>query len=227
MRRVPSLLLLSVIATAQLSAYAEVIEFDKIYTNTFAAPLPGTPNGLQYTPQTPWSTAIAKTWSPMPSIAFDKDDNKGTTPYCSGKYPKHLGTDWHAPKNTQVYAIADGTIVRSGYFTTDAKNKIIGDTYILVESGSKNRWTTTYGHLTSILPIGTKVYRGKPIIGAALFNFNYEGDIPHIHLAIHKGAYNNTGAAVMGFSCSTEAQYKSNKYNFISPESLKYNSTYY
>jgi murein DD-endopeptidase MepM/ murein hydrolase activator NlpD len=219
------------------STHAEQVEFNQIARSTFVAPLAVTPVGTKYFPTiipVLWLPhAAAKPWGsgtffnmPIPSISFNADDDKGTTAYCAGKFPKHLGTDYAGPEGTPVYAIADGIIVRGGLFTTDSQNKVIGDAYLVVESGSNDRWTTTYGHLVNTpAAIGKTVKKGD-LIGR-LFNFRYAGDIPHLHLAIHKGRYDSTSSAVKGFACATEAQYKTNFYNFISPETLKYESKYY
>lgn len=206
------------------SCYSQVVEFNRLASTVLRAPLPVSPNGFSYKLPSYCHTST-KPWSAVPSIRFDADDDKGTTPTCSRKYPKHLGTDYVAPAGTAVYAIADGVIKRSGYFTTDERQQLIGDAYIVVESGSSDRWTTTYGHLTYRSVSSGSVKKGD-IIGY-LFNFRYAGDVPHLHLAIHKGKYDGTSAAVRGFSCGTDSGYLSNRYGFVSPELMKYETFYY
>lgn len=203
-------------------ASAQTVEFSNLTTTTFRAPLPVLPKGWAYVlPARSNTTPID--WKATPSISFGADDNKGTVASCAGKrYPKHLGADYVAPTGTQVRAIADGVVRRAGYFTTDdVTGKAIGDAYVVVESGSTDKWTATYGHLVyRSVVIGTAIKKGDTI--GTLFKFTYAGDVPHLHLGIHKGKYDGTSAAVRGFACPADPTYVTMKYGFVSPELLRY-----
>jgi murein DD-endopeptidase MepM/ murein hydrolase activator NlpD len=214
--------LFSIVSVASI---AQTVEFSQIYSATFRAPLGVRSNGFSYVQPAACNTTT-KPWSAIPSIRFDTPDDKGTTPSCSGQYPMHLGTDYAGPAGGIVYAIADGYVKRSGYYTTTATGQILGDGYVVVESGSSNKWTATYGHLVyKSYTIGQFVKKGDPI--GTLFNFTYAGDVPHLHLSIHKGLYDGTNTSVRGFACKTDPKYVLNRYDFISPEPMKFETYYY
>jgi murein DD-endopeptidase MepM/ murein hydrolase activator NlpD len=214
------------------SVHAQTIEFSQLSVASLGAPLPVAPFGTSYYPILPpyvfhqtlktWGTGTF-TGSVVPSIGFNADDDKGTSPICSGKYPKHLGTDYAAPAGTAVYAIADGTAVRVGTFTSS------GDQYVVMESGSSQKWTTLYGHLnTPNVSVGTKIIKGAFL--ATLFNYRDLGDIPHLHMGIRNGAYTTTSGtsdSTRGFACASDPTYQLNKYKFVSPEVYKYLTPYY
>jgi murein DD-endopeptidase MepM/ murein hydrolase activator NlpD len=112
---------------------------------------------------------------------------------------------------------------------------VVGDYYIVVESGSINKWTTLYGHLQKppsypLFGIGNTslniaIKKGDQI--GVLYNFTEASDIPHLHIGIRKGAYDGTGIANMGYVCATDTTYKNNKYNYVSPEINTYYTLYY
>lgn len=225
-----------ILLSATSLAFGEIVDADKITSTTFSAPLRGIPNGWKYT-STPTLHSKKASWGAgsgvIPSIAFGVADDKGTDKTCSKKtaYPIHFGTDYAAPKATAVYAIADGYIKKHNYFTTKADNiTIVGDTFVVVESGSKGKlWTTTYGHLeiNKNIPWGvgtTKISKGD-LVGY-LYNFTYAGDAPHLHLGVRKGEF-VSGVSTRGFECKEASSFKSDFAPFVSPESLKYETGYY
>jgi hypothetical protein len=244
---------------------AEATEFSDLKTAQLYAPLPVIPQGTSYIGKPPyvkkssfvlWGTSSKASYPVVPSIRFDAYDDKGvpaeekcpslSSPPVQGKiFPKHLGTDYAAPADTPVFAIADGIIRRVNTFSTklvNGKPKIVGDYYVVVESGSTDQWTTVYGHLNKppsypLFGIGNTnltiaIKKGDQI--GTLFNFNEDGDVPHLHMGIRKGRYDGTGSANQGYVCEVDkktlkldAVYRSNKYNFVSPESYRYYTPYY
>ncbi len=224
---ISKVVLLSAIAS---TASAVTVEFSQLPFVSLGAPLPYASFGTTYFPIVPTYHTTLKSWgygtptgTIVPSIGFGVDDYPGTTKSCSGNYPKHLGTDYAAPSGTQVFAIADGFVRRSNAFTGT------GDYYVVVESGSTDKWTTLYGHLNpTSFGIGTNlnIQVTKGALIGTLFNYHDFGDIPHLHMGIHKGAYNGTGEANMGYVCPN-TQYQLNKYNFVSPEPFNYYTPFY
>lgn len=213
---------------------AQTIEFSQLGVASLGAPLPVVSFGTTYAPLFPPYVlhTLARPWgygsftgNIVPSIAFGVDDNKGISPseMCGASFPKHIGTDYAAAAGTPVYAIADGTVKRVGGFTGD------GDYYVVVESGSSQKWTTLYGHLSPSTVVLGKVLKKGDFIGT-LFNYRSYGDIPHLHMGIRNGAYTTTGTtspSTRGFACATDPQYQTNKYNFVSPEQFNYFTLYY
>lgn len=231
MKRIISSLVLACAAVAT-PVGAQTIEFSQLGVASLGAPLPVVSFGTSYAPLFPPYVlhTLARPWgygsftgTIIPSIAFGVDDNKGVTPFCAGQYPKHLGTDYAGAAGTPVYAIADGTVKRVNIFTN------ANDYYVVVESGSSQKWTTLYGHLNSPSVGVSKIIKKGDLVGT-LFNYISDGDIPHLHMGIRNGAYTTTGAtsdSTRGFACATDPQYQANKYNFVSPEQFKYFTLYY
>jgi murein DD-endopeptidase MepM/ murein hydrolase activator NlpD len=237
-------IIFSVVLTCFASATpvkAQIIEFSQLGAANLGAPLPLVPRGTSYFPLNSlsplqsttriWGDTLTLSMYVIPSIAFGVDDNKGISPseMCGANFPKHIGTDYAAPAGTPVYAIADGTVKRVGGFTG------VGDYYVVVESGSSQKWTTLYGHLNSppfpSTTNGTTTIKKGALIGN-LFNYRSYGDIPHLHMGIRNGAYmnvafSNSGSSTRGFACSTDPQYQLNKYNFVSPEQFQYFTKYW
>lgn len=219
---------------------AQTIEFSHLGVASLGAPLPVISFGTSYAPLFPPYVlhTLARPWcygsftgNIVPSIPFGLDDNKGISPseMCGANFPKHIGTDYAAAAGTPVYAIADGTVKRVGGFTG------VGDYYVVVESGSSQKWTTLYGHLNPppfpTTTNGVTTIKKGALIGT-LFNYRSYGDIPHLHMGIRNGAYmnvafSNSGSSTRGFACATDPQYQANKYNFVSPEQFKYFTLYY
>lgn len=191
MKRFVSILVVSTVVSAALvlETHAAIVEFNQLPSTNLSAPLPFASFGTAYYPIVPTYHTTQKIWgygtptgTIIPSVYFSADDNVGVTAYCSGKYPKHLGTDYAAPAGTQVFAIADGKVRRIGGFTG------IGDSYVVVESGSTDKWTTLYGHLNApSVGLGATITKGM-LVGT-LYNYRELGDIPHLHLGIRKGVY--------------------------------------
>jgi Peptidase family M23 len=235
---------------------AQVIEFSQLASASLQAPLPVIPNGTSYIGNPPYTKRSplvlwGVTKAVVPSIRFDVYDDKGvqwedkcpsltSPPVRNSIFPKHLGTDYAGPAGTPVYAIADGVITRVNTFTDS------NDYYVVIESGSTNKWTTLYGHLNKppsypsvLTPWIDKFNRNLPVkkgdqIGV-FFNYNAHGDIPHLHMGIRKGAYDSsTAVSAKGYVCEVspstlkpDATYYSNKYNFVSPEVYRYYTPYY
>ncbi|MCK5136157.1 MAG: M23 family metallopeptidase [Bacteroidales bacterium] len=87
----------------------------------------------------------------------------------------HNGIDLTAPRGTNIYATADGTIVQAGYRTGGFGKKI------LVDHGFGYR--TLYGHCEEILvEHGQKVKRGEVIgrVGSTGLSKS-----PHLHYEVH------------------------------------------
>jgi murein DD-endopeptidase MepM/ murein hydrolase activator NlpD len=220
--------------------HAQVVEFNQLPSVSLGAPLPVAPFGTTYYPILPpyvYHTTL-KLWgygtptnTVIPSITFAVDDDKGTLPSCSGNYPKHLGIDYAAPAGTAVYAIADGVVRRANGFTG------VGDYYVVVESGSLNKWTTLYGHLNappSYFGLGTNLsypVKKGDFLGT-LYNYRDLGDIPHLHLGIRGAPYSNVTASdpnssTRGYACATDSNYQLNKYKFVSPQAYNYYTPYW
>jgi murein DD-endopeptidase MepM/ murein hydrolase activator NlpD len=233
MKRIASSL---VFACAVVSAGAQTIEFSQLGAASLGAPLPVASFGTSYVPFNPPYNlhVISRPWgygtftgNIVPSIAFGVDDNLGTQRICAGNtFPKHLGTDYAAPAGTPVYAIADGVVRRVSVFTN------ANDYYVVVESGSSQKWTTLYGHLNQ--PSFANTIDGKSVVKkgdkiGTLFNYRSDGDIPHLHMGIRNGAYVvvSPSDTTKGFACATDAGYQANKYGFVSPEQFKYFTLYY
>ena len=196
-------------------------EFRDLPYKQLTAPIMGLPSGNTFA--TPYLfQRNATQWLGKAYIKFLAPDNKGAEMCSNKKYPTHLGSDFAAPDGTPVYAIDDGTVVRVGGFTG------VGDKYVVVESGSTDKWTTVYGHLKNIPYADTK--NGKTVIKkGALIGYVYPyrslGDIPHLHLGIRKGAYagKSIDESTFGFiPCGSN-----DSYNFINPESLYFYTNYY
>lgn len=221
---------------------AQTIERSQVLVANFNAPLPLSPLGTSYVPLRvpPFGyikNAVSKPWgfdtflgTVAPSIPFGADDNKGAPKNCKNNtFNKHLGSDYAAPAGTTVYAIADGFVRRVNEYT-DAH-----DYYVVVESGSTDKWTTLYGHLNKPLfnigkTLSYPVKKGD-IIGT-LFDYRVSGDIPHLHLGIRLGPYVNVSvddpnSSTRGYACAENANYQANQFMFISSEQLKYFTYYY
>lgn len=94
------------------------------------------------------------------------------------RYRAHLGTDYAAPKGTNVHAAGDGTVifagVKGGY----------GNTLIVKHSGD---FTTLYAHLSGFakgMKQGTKVKQGQHI--AYVGNTGMSTG-PHLHFGVYRG----------------------------------------
>ncbi|MES2300033.1 MAG: M23 family metallopeptidase [Pseudomonadota bacterium] len=226
-------------------AGAQTIEFSQIPKTTFRAPLPIAPFGRLYFPTNAGANPISsifikphstpKPWGTgtfgntvVPSISFGVDDDKGATKDCDKKthYYKHLGADYASPPGFPVYAIADGIVKRVNGFTSGVPS--VNDWYVLVESGSKEKWTALYGHLNNpSLPHGLNLnvaIKKGDLIGT-IYDYHYSGDIPHLHLGIHKGPADAQG--VQGFKCASDKDFATVKAAFMAPESLKYETYNY
>lgn len=243
---VSTVTLSSIILALANTTSAQTIERSGIPYAVFNAPLPVAPYKITSLPSngsSPFRTQT-KNWGyglpgekVIPSIPFLADDNKGISPddMCGTNFPKHLGTDYAAPAGTNVYAIADGIVRRVNFFSSKKIFGItinVGDHFVVVESGSNDRWTTLYGHLNTpafaqTKEGTTKVKKGD-LIGT-LFNYRENGDVPHLHLGIRLDKYDSSGginASTRGYACQDLINANSN-YKFTSPEVLRYITNYW
>lgn len=105
--------------------------------------------------------------------------NYGETAYSTKFYKgrPHNGTDIAAPLGTEVYAAADGRVVRAdynGYYYQYGR-------YVLIDHG--NNLTTLYAHLSqSVVSTGQTVKRGQLIgfVGNTGFSTG-----PHLHFGVY------------------------------------------
>jgi murein DD-endopeptidase MepM/ murein hydrolase activator NlpD len=92
-------------------------------------------------------------------------------------YRGHLGEDWAVPRNTDVYAIAPGTVVYAGYYS-----KSWGNVIIIQHDLIEGIRFSMYAHLSTILVKDEEeiaVPRAK-----AIGKSGTAGSGPHLHLEI-------------------------------------------
>jgi len=90
-------------------------------------------------------------------------------------YRMHKGVDLCSPKNTEIFASADGTVVANRF------NKGLGN-YIKINHGYG--YVTVYGHLEkSLVRIGQQVKKGEKI---ALMGTTGISETDHLHYEVYK-----------------------------------------
>ena len=93
----------------------------------------------------------------------------------TGNITMHQGLDLAAPEGTAVYAIADGTVIETGY------DPIYGN-YIVISH--QNNWTSVYGHLQIIETALRSNVRSGTLIGRVGSTGQSTG--PHLHFELRQ-----------------------------------------
>lgn len=125
-------------------------------------------------------------------VEFTTFSNTWHAPRSGGR--QHKGTDLMAPKRTEVYAAADGIVMRV------VKSRNAGR-YVAVAHA--DGWETYYMHLNNDLPganqgrapwfltVAPGIYEGAEVTAGQLLGWvgdsgNAEGGAPHTHFEIHR-----------------------------------------
>jgi len=93
----------------------------------------------------------------------------------TGSAGMHQGIDLAAPEGTEVYAIADGTVIDTGF------NTIYGNYVVISHS---DRWTSLYGHLQIIETVLRSNVKSGNLIGRVGTTGQSTG--PHLHFELRQ-----------------------------------------
>ncbi len=112
-------------------------------------------------------------------------------------YRMHKGIDFCSPKNTEIFASADGTVVANKF------NKGLGS-YIKIRHGYG--YVTVYGHLEkSLVRVGQKVKKGEKI---ALMGTTGISEVDHLHYEVYKNG-KEVNPFLYYYNELTDREYKS------------------
>jgi murein DD-endopeptidase MepM/ murein hydrolase activator NlpD len=120
---------------------------------------------------------------PLKSFRVTSDFGLRLSPI-SGNTTMHQGMDLAAPPGTEVFAVADGTVIESG------ENAVLGKFIIIKHS---DKWTSVYGHLQSIETGLLAFVKSGSLIGRVGSTGQSTG--PHLHFELRQDgkAFNPSG----------------------------------
>ena len=109
-----------------------------------------------------------------------------------GRYSSHLGVDFFAEENSQVFCVYDGEI-------TDISTSLLEGTSITVDHG--NGLKTIYNSLSDdvTLNVGEKVLKGQVIGNIALSNRTEYKDGAHLHFTVQENGQNINPSKYLDF----------------------------
>ena len=109
-----------------------------------------------------------------------------------GRYSSHLGVDFFAEENSQVFCVYDGEI-------TDITTSLLEGTSIVVDHG--NGLKTIYNSLSDdvTLNVGEKVLKGQVLGSIALSNRTEYKDGAHLHFTVEENGQNINPSKYLDF----------------------------